>query len=331
MLEPSVSVAMCTFNGASFVEEQVRSILNQTTQVRQLVVADDGSLDSTLEIVRRTVAESGSGVDLVILDEPLRKGVTANFERAILASDGEIIILCDQDDVWHPDRVEIGLASLANGRQLFTHTDARLIDSAGAALTYSLFDSLGISSAVRRMMHADGTFPVYLRRNLATGATACFRRELLEVAIPFPPQWLHDEWLAIIAAAQERLLLVDALTIDYRQHSSNQIGVVERKLRTRIRRALAPRGDRTLRLAERSSILSKRLEERGVRADYVQRAGDKARFELERSRLPRHRRSRLIPIAKAFRRGDYSRYASQGNFDIVRDLLQPVTQGPPAR
>ena len=319
-----ISVALCTFNGARFVAEQVRSILEQSPAPDQLVVADDGSDDGTVEVVRR-IADGRA----IVLDgdhaAPL--GVTANFERALAATDGDIVALSDQDDVWHGGRLAALAERFAADPGLtLVHTDADLIDDAGAPLGRTLFDSLEVQPHELAAERSGRAFDAFLRRNLATGATVVLRRSLLELARPFPESWVHDEWLAIVAAAVGRVDVVSSATIDYRIHAGNQIGVAEPTFVRKLQRVLEPRADRNRQLSVRFRTLVERLEALGdaVPAEYLQAARAKSQFETRRAGFPPGRLRRAVPVLRLAVTGRYGRFASRGRADILRDLLQPA-------
>jgi glycosyltransferase involved in cell wall biosynthesis len=320
---PSVSVALCTHNGAAYLRTQLESILNQSHPIDEIVVSDDASTDGTLEIVRQTL--EGSAVRATVLHNDPPLGVTANFEQAIRATTGDIVILSDQDDVWHPDRVEHVLRVFeGDAPPLLQFSDARLVDADGAVLPSSLFSVLELSDADRAALADGRAFETLLRRNLATGATVAFRRELLDDALPFPSAWVHDEWLTVLAAVREAVAVSTAKLIDYRQHGKNQIGVVEPTMRRKIDRVLQPRGDRNRGLAERSRVLLERLVALGAEPVVIEQARRKVDIEEFRAQLPAGRIRRAIPVLRRAASGDYQRYCSQGAMDIVRDLLQPA-------
>jgi glycosyltransferase involved in cell wall biosynthesis len=321
----SISVAMCTYNGARFVGEQLASILEQTSPPAELVVADDGSSDGTLEIVGGIADAHGVQPTVLPGDSPL--GVTANFERAVSATTQPIVALSDQDDRWHPGRLEDVAARFdADPGLLLLHTDARLIDDAGAPLGRTLFESLEVGAHELAAEQSGDAFSAFLRRNLATGATVVFRRTLLESALPFPRDWVHDEWLAIVAAAVGRVQVVRDATIDYRQHGANEIGVAEPTLGRKLRRILEPRGTRNAVLAGRFGVLAARLEALGdaVPDRFLRAARAKARFESRRAAMPANRLRRVGAVLRLAWTGDYRRFASRGRADILRDLVQPA-------
>ncbi|MFT2816920.1 glycosyltransferase family 2 protein [Leifsonia sp. A12D58] len=325
---PSVSVALCTYNGARYIAPQLRSILAQGEQVAEIVVADDGSTDATLDIVRAIAAESkavGSAIEFRILDGVGGNGVTKNFERAVAACRQDLIALSDQDDIWRTDRLALQLAQFeANDDLSLLFGDARLVDENGEPLGSTLFTTLEVDEDSVAAIHRGEAFDVLLRRNLVTGATVMFRRGLLEAALPFPAEWIHDEWLAIIAAATGRVDLLEHELTDYRQHGSNEIGVREPTLANKVKRVLQPRGERNRDLAVRSRLLKERIDALQPSYQLVHDVRGKADFEAFRADLPASRFRRMLPVMRRAFSGDYSRFASQGRIDILRDLLQPA-------
>lgn len=322
-------MAMCTFEGARFVGKQVDSILRQTHPVAEIVVADDGSTDSTLQIIQDVIAKSeipASSKPIVrILSSQGRLGVAANFERALLACSHEFIALSDQDDIWLDDRIErqVGML-LANSRLTLVHGDANLIGEADELLGMTLFESLRVRPREVSAIAQGDSFGVFIRRNLATGATVMVRRSQVLDSTPFPTGWLHDEWLAILASATGRVGVLQEPLISYRQHTSNQVGASDPGLKNRLRRLTEPRGGRLLVLRDRSRALSHRL---GASAEFSdahrRRADGKAKFETDRALMPAARLARVPTVLRLLASGAYASYASQGCLDAVRDLIQP--------
>lgn len=322
---PTVSVALCTHNGARYVAEQVTSILAQTSPVAEIVLSDDASTDDTVAVVESVVASwPGARPALLVLRNPVALGVVANFEQATRACTGELIALCDQDDVWHPDKVASIVREFASRPDLaLVHTDAALVDGTGVRLPGALLASLDARKSELREIHAGDGFRALLRRNLVTGATAVFRGSLLAVASPFPPHWVHDEWLAIVAAATARIDLVERELIDYRQHDSNQIGARKLTTRQKFARLGEPRSERNRRLVQRALELHDRLTALAVAPQVMALASGKLEHERFREALPRTRAARILPVVGAAARGQYARY-SRGAIDVARDLLQPA-------
>lgn len=326
MTVPTVSVALCTYNGARYIEQQLRSILAQTLPPDELVISDDGSTDDTLAIISQVLDELDTPVRAEVIANGSPLGVVANFQQAMLATTGELVALCDQDDVWHEDRIAVAVQRFeASESLMLVHTDARLIDGVGAPLGHSLFDALGISARERAEAAAGDELGVLLRRNLVTGATAMVRRAVLGPAVPFAPLWVHDEWIAMIAASIGDGELLDAELVDYRQHGANQIGVRKLGLRGKLGRILEPRNGRNVYLANRARLLVERLAEHEglVRADALRRTREKLEHLTVRAAFSRNRFARVVPVLRELRTGRYALY-SRGYGDALRDLLQPA-------
>ena len=327
---PSVSVALCTHNGAAFVGEQVRSILDQSPAPLELVVGDDASTDDTVAIIERAVARHRAehptaAVSLRVLRGERALGVTANFDRTIAACTGDIVALSDQDDVWPPGRLARLVPLFGDPGVALVHTDARLVDAQGRDTGARLLTTLEATEAERARLESGDALAVLLRRNLVTGATVLVRRELARRAAPFPAAWVHDEWLAIMAAVDGGLRLVDEPWLDYRQHGANVIGASEVTWARRWERLREPRDERAVRLIARATALVERLDATGADAEALAAARAKLAHEQRRSRLPRWQPLRVPGVVAGALAGRYSRY-SRGAIDIVRDLVQPATR-----
>lgn len=313
-----VSVALCTHNGERFIGEQIASILDQTRRVDEIVLGDDDSHDATVDIVESMLA--GSGIDLRIRRHRPGLGVGANFADAISATTGDAVILCDQDDIWLPEKVERLLAAL-DGVEL-VHSDALLVDSRGESLDALLLDELRASRWERDNLRSGDALAVLLKRNLVTGATAAVDGAFARAAMPVPEGWIHDEWLALLAALDHSLRLVpEALTL-YRQHENNQIGAKKESLLARTARMLEPDPDDDRRRLLRATSASAHAEKtgRGSEEDRA-RLREAAAHQRARSLMPTGRLSRIPTILSEATRGRYSR-CSRGLLTLGRDLLQ---------
>jgi len=329
MTEPlPVSVALCTHNGARFVAAQIASILQQSRPVDEIVLSDDASSDDTVGIVERAVdehrVEHGVSPELIVFrnDPPLR--VTKNFEQALLATTGDLVALCDQDDVWHPQRIELLSQKFEDPSVDFVFGNAIQVDAMGQSLGHDLFEALGLSVQERKLVESGQAYRQFMRRNLATGATAMLRRSLVDAAAPFPGEWLHDEWLAVIAAARGGVRIYDEPLTDYRQHESNQVGMERLGLRRKFAMFAQPRTERNLRLYQRAQALAERIDGiTGIPDHYRIAAREKFSFEAARQAYPEARVLRVVPILRQLLRGRYRSFGT-GMKDAVRNLLQPV-------
>src|SRR3974390_587677 len=122
----TVSVVLATHNGAKYIEEQIRSIAAQTLSPFELIVSDDASTDNTLQVTRKVLSECNLRTRIVRNEKAL--GFRDNFLRACLLAQGNFIAFSDQDDIWHPDKLEKCSAFFEDRRvSLIVHT-AKLID-----------------------------------------------------------------------------------------------------------------------------------------------------------------------------------------------------------
>ena len=318
-------MALCTHNGARFVEEQVSSILNQSQVPDELVLSDDASTDGTVELVESLVASTAS-LSLRVLRNSTPLGVVKNFEQAVRATSHDIVVLSDQDDRWHADRVARTVAEFeAKPELLLLHSDADLVDAAGDPLRATMFESLEVSPSELAGIATGGAFEVLIRRNLALGASMAFRRTLLDCAVPFATSWVHDEWLAIIAAAQGPgavTVLTESL-LDYRQHGANQIGARKLSIGAKFARLGEDRTTRNQRLAVASAELVERVEALGGDSRFLTLARQKAEHERVRVGYPVSRWRRLGPVLKEWRSGRYA-LSGRGFAAVIADILQPA-------
>ena len=327
---PSVSVALCTFNGARFIYEQLQSIAEQSVVPDELVISDDGSSDDTLTVIDQALKElaqsipafAATRISLLKNSSPL--GVTKNFEQAVSATTGDIVVLCDQDDVWLPNKLQHMHAAFAsNKKSVFVFGDADLIDAQGQPLGMTLFDGLSLKNSERKGIEAGQAIEVLIKRNIVTGATAGFTRDIAQAALPFPSGWVHDEWLAMVAAIKNSRFVVLEPLLGYRQHGENQIGVKKTNAQVRKQRLTSHGKERNARLLLRAQELAARapgLETSLRDTALIEKA---LAFQQARSRFSKNRIARIPQVMGQVFRGRYFS-VSNGPRDVLRDLVQPL-------
>ncbi|WP_313460421.1 glycosyltransferase family 2 protein [Stenotrophomonas sp.] len=263
---PRVGVALCTYNGAPYLPAQLDSILAQSMPVDEIVVGDDGSSDTTLAVLEAYQARAAArGIRMEVVQHVRNLGYVLNFSDALQRSRADIVFLCDQDDVWHTDRVRTFVARFNDDPSLLLlHGDARLVDGTGQPLGATLLDTLRVHPAELALERSGQALDAILLRNFVTGATCALRRTLLPASLPVPPRWSHDEWLAVVASLQGGLDVVRECTVDYRQHGGNQIGASRRSFLQRLRALDLLDAQARSRTAERLHGLRTLLETRQV-------------------------------------------------------------------
>lgn len=220
------SVAMCTFNGAKYIEEQLLSILNQELPIHEIVVCDDGSNDNTIDVVNKVSVEHPEVTWNILQNNP-NLGVTKNFEKAITLCTGDIIFLSDQDDIWHRNKTKVIIDYFeANPDKEIVFTDANIVGADGKLISqYSLL--AGVLPYLS-FWESGYVFEILNAINIATGATMAFKRKCLSDFIPFisgQKYLLHDHQIAISGCKNATLGICSERTIDYRQHDNNVIGI----------------------------------------------------------------------------------------------------------
>lgn len=224
-----LSVALCTYNGARFIEEQLLSILQQDYPVNEIVICDDGSLDETIDIVNH-LAQEHTEVHWTIRQSQTNIGVIKNFEKAISLCTGDIIFLADQDDLWRKDKTQqiVGFFD-TNLEKDVVFTDAELINEEGKPVTtHSLLDAWQLLPSID-LWEMGFALEIMMFCNRATGATMAFKKSCREKFLPFDqaPNYLHDYQIAMYACINNSLGLINDRLIQYRQHGSNVQGVAK--------------------------------------------------------------------------------------------------------
>jgi glycosyltransferase involved in cell wall biosynthesis len=327
MATSPVSVALCTCNGSRFIAEQVESICRQTLPAVEIVLRDDASDDDTVaraeDAWERCRAERPEATpQLRIVVHRRRLGVTKNFASALANCSGDLVALSDQDDRWHPNRLERLVARMdAQPATLLLHSNARMIDAQGRSLGNTLFDALAMSGSEWREISQGRAFEVLLDRNLVTGAATIIRRNLLAAALPIPEHWIHDEWLGAVAAALGALDVEPTPLLDYRQHDGNQIGAQREGLLDAMRRATKVRGDWHTHRLMRAQELEVRLRELSVPGPALEAVMEKVAHHRARAAFPVARLGRPMPILREWATGRYRRFG-RGLRGVIKDLFE---------
>lgn len=203
-----ISVCMATYNGESYIEEQLSSILNQIGLNDEIIVSDDNSTDNTIAKIE---SFHDSRIQILIND-PLQKGYTKNFGNSLKRARGDVIFLSDQDDVWANNKVTMTLEALRDAD--FCVSDAEVVDQDLHTLYPSHFD----------FAHVKKGFMQNFVKTRYIGACMAFRKDVLMKALPFPNNvkfCAHDYWIAIVAESFFRVRLIEEPLIFYRRHDKN--------------------------------------------------------------------------------------------------------------
>ena len=322
------SIAMCTFNGAAYLPEQLNSIVEQTAQPFELVVCDDGSTDATRELLNEFASTSSFPVKVYVNETVL--GVKKNFEKAISLCSGEVIVLSDQDDVWHREKLARFQQVFANEEAIgLVFTDAEIVDAELNPTGTTMWQVLGFDKAARRSL-SHGNFDVLAPGWTVTGATMAFRSKFRDLCLPIPAelQMLHDGWIALVISSVARVEPVHETLIRYRQHSNQQVGAPQRghedvemqlnSLNHSARRTWSSSG-----LFDILSTLQIRLETQGVGYNCARGITRTKRYRqhlASRASLRPNALKRLPVIVRELTSLRYHRY-SNGFLSAAKDLF----------
>lgn len=223
-----ISVAMCTFNGESFLREQLESIRVQTFPPSELVVCDDCSKDRTLEILY--AFKESCNFPVIVIANTTNIGVNKNFENAIAHCSSEFIALADQDDIWLPTKIEEIINTFkANPNCGYVFSNADLVDSDGEYLGRDLWKSIKFTPQRYRKYTDNDQLEVMLRDgNFIYGMTMAFRSVYKPILLPIESQTYactHDSWIGLILSGIGAYgVAVSKSLVKYRQHERQLAG-----------------------------------------------------------------------------------------------------------
>ena len=208
MTKPPISVVLCTYNGAKYIEAQLASIIAQTYAVAEIIVVDDVSSDDTMAVVERAAARDSR---ISLSQNNFNIGFTSNFESALQMAKHDYIAISDQDDIWHHQKIEKMMAAF--------EPDAAAIycDSVRFTKDIPIHPIKNKSSR-----HVAGTNVRKLALyNTVSGHALIIRKSLLEQALPIPSAVYYDWWLALQAVTSGGLQYLDEILVYQRAHDTN--------------------------------------------------------------------------------------------------------------
>ncbi len=206
-----ISVVLAAYKGEQFIAEQLESILPQLGENDEVIVSDDYPGGKTRGVVQKFINRDKR----IKYIEGEGKGVVKNFENAMKASDGDIIFLCDQDDVWIPDKVNSVIKEFHSGADLVLH-DASVTDGK-LNITFPSFFAIHDTNI---------SYSRNLMKNTFVGCCMAFRKEVMQSTLPFPEGLaMHDWWIALVALKKGyKVALLDKPLILWRRHGDNVTG-----------------------------------------------------------------------------------------------------------
>lgn len=200
-----ISVCIATYNGEKFIHEQIDSILPQLGFDDEVVISDDGSTDASVEMIKNIPDHR-----IHLFSNTKRHGFVGNFENGLMNCKGDYIFLCDQDDVWNINKVEIILSYLKT-YDLVVH-DAEIVNEKLKPLGKNYYSTL----------HHSEKFIANLYKTRFLGCCMAFNRKVLNSAMPIPQKVTgHDYWIGMYSLLHFKVCFAPNILIKYRRHGNN--------------------------------------------------------------------------------------------------------------
>jgi glycosyltransferase involved in cell wall biosynthesis len=269
----SVAVLLATYQGEAFLEEQIESLLNQTFSEFTIHVSDDLSDDRTVSILEAYAHRLPQ--KFVLHKKNNRLGVKDHFFFLLKEVSASYLFFCDQDDVWHPSKMERLMSKMHEMESRFgsipllVHCNLRVVSESLEVIHPSFWSFMGIE------VFEPHKIDHLLRYDAVTGCALLINKELKQLILPMGFPIMHDAWLALGASLFGQIGVVKEALVDYRQHKNNVIGAKPvtffKKLRDRVNRHIFGRSLRK----ERAQLLLKHFdvkkEEREIILEFLKK------------------------------------------------------------
>lgn len=212
----SISIIIATYNGEQYLREQLDSIIAQTFQPFEVIIQDDYSQDKTVSIINEYL------LHLPIRLEINKKniGYIRNFEYALSQARGDYIAICDQDDIWEANKLELLLSNIGDSSLIYSNS--LLVDSDGNSLNRTLSDKLK-----NRFISTHSPLS-FVYDNCVSAHAMLFSRSLLPQLFPFPKHLYFDTWITANAASANGVHYLEQSLVKYRQHSTNTLSITQK-------------------------------------------------------------------------------------------------------
>lgn len=218
-MKPKIAILMSTYNGEKYLEEQIDSIVGQTNNDWQLFIRDDNSTDGTREIIRKYVKKF-QNITFINENKNDNIGVCRSFMTLLQHTDADFYMFSDQDDVWKSEKVNHTLAKINEAGSsvvpALVYTDLEIVDATLSKIGRMYGDRVWVD------------FTEFLFTNCATGCTVMFNQSLKRLInfedTKYEDIYMHDWWLAMLAAQFGKIIYLNEETIKYRQHEGNVVG-----------------------------------------------------------------------------------------------------------
>ncbi len=202
------SVCIAVYNGEEYLKKQLISILRQLSINDEVIVVNDKSSDSSLDIINSLCDKR-----ITVLNNITNLGVIRSFEKAIDQASGDIIFLSDQDDVWMPDKIQVISKYMLESQCCAVVSDALVIDSQEEVICDSYFTLRKSGPGIWKNFY----------RNSYIGCCMAIRSDVKPFILPFPKSIpMHDAWIGMVCDLLGEVKFLPEQLVAYRRHLANQ-------------------------------------------------------------------------------------------------------------
>lgn len=220
-MKKTIDILLPTYNGGKYLKEQIDSILNQSYKDIRLIISDDCSKDTTLQILEE-YKQKDDRIEIYVQKENL--GVVKNIEFLLRKVENTLYMLADQDDIWLPMKVEKSLETLQKENADLVFGDLEVVDEKLNTIYPSFGNFMLLNRKINKYIDS---YKVNYLYNCVTGCTILSKKEFIKKILPIPNDskyLIHDHWIGIVMALKGKLAYMPEKYIKYRQHGNNQIG-----------------------------------------------------------------------------------------------------------
>ena len=218
-----LSIVMTTYNGIRYIEEQLESIVNQEREADEVLIFDDGSNDGTPEFIEKYIIKNKLNNTWKVIVNEENKGWRRNFVEGIWSSTGDLVFPCDQDDIWHKDKLKVMEDIMINNPQIkiLTTNVTNLYDNSKREQSSDQNEKLEKVSWTKHIFKVD-----------APGCVFCIRKEIVEKSKNYyNVEYAHDDYFWKLGLFADGLYNYNKDMIDYRRHDDSTFSVEVRKNR----------------------------------------------------------------------------------------------------
>lgn len=219
-----IDILMATYNGETYISNQIESILNQNYSNWKLYIRDDGSKDRTNEILNEYEQKYPEKIKIV-RDSKKGLGAKLNFCELLNYSTSDYCMFSDQDDIWFENKIEITLKKMKEAENkygdkapILVHTDLKVVDKNLNLINDSFWKYQNLKPNYKELNYL-------IVQNNITGCTMMMNRKLAKISKNIPENSImHDWWIGLVASGLGHIEYINEQTILYRQHGNNEVG-----------------------------------------------------------------------------------------------------------